>query len=207
MKIYIAPLQDPYSEALSTPAKKLVGLRTSTVWEGSPFQVILDQLQKKNGYALSQGVRIGPPNRRGQRTALHDGLCKNREGGKARAAGGTPTRQAPPHHGRDPGRDALWEWNPVQRISHVLGYGVKFSEPTNESCRSPVDPPQLLHPNLREISEDRSAMVKAAEHKCMNKGDSSIKSQGASNDPQLSQLIVQLRLTWSIDEGRKWALP
>jgi len=77
----------------------------------------------------------------------------------------------------------------VQYISHILGYVVKLLEPANKSRRSPVNLPQL-HPNPRKTSEDGTATVKAAEHKSMNKGDSSIKSQRASNDPQLPQLIV-----------------
>jgi len=52
---------------------------------------------------------------------------------------------------------------------------VKFLEPANKSRPSLVDPPQLLHPNPRETSEDGTAVIKAAEHKSMDKGDSSIK--------------------------------
>src|SRR6218665_3801515 len=105
--------------------------------------------------------------------------------------GGRPARQTPPHQGRDPVKDALWEWKPVQHIRHILRYVVKLLEPINKSRRSPVDPPQLLHPNPQKTREDGTAIiVKAAEHKSMNKGDSSIKSQKASNDPQLPQLTV-----------------
>ena len=53
-----------------------------------------------------------------------------------------------------------------------------------------MDPLQLLHPNPRETNEDGTAIIKEAEHKSMNKGESSIKSQRASNDPQLAQLII-----------------
>src|SRR6218665_2537219 len=63
--------------------------------------------------------------------------------------GRRPARQAPPHQGRDPVRDAPWAWKPVQYIPHILGYVVKLSEPNNKSNRSLVDPPQLLHPKFR----------------------------------------------------------
>jgi len=60
----------------------------------------------------------------------------------------------------------------------------------------------------RETSEDGTAIVKAAEHKSMNKGDSSIKSQRASNDQQwqlrLPQLIVAptAQLVYMVTEGQ-----
>jgi len=50
---------------------------------------------------------------------------------------------------------------------------VKLLELANKSRRSPVNQTQLLHPNPWEASEDRTAIVKAAEHKTMNKGDDS----------------------------------
>jgi len=59
----------------------------------------------------------------------------------------------------------------VQCITHILGYVVKPLERANKSRRSPVDPPQLLHPNPWETSEDGAAIVKAAEYKSMKKGD------------------------------------
>ena len=40
-------------------------------------------------------------------------------------------------------------------------YVVKLPEPANKSSRSPVDPPQLLHPNPRETNEDGTAIIKA----------------------------------------------
>ena len=91
----------------------------------------------------------------------------------------------------------------MQYIPHILGYVVKLPEPANKSSRSPVDPPQLLHPNPRETSEDGTAIIKAAEHKSLDKGDSSIKSQRASNDPQLPQLIVgaMTHLVYMMTEG------
>src|SRR6218665_1728856 len=97
----------------------------------------------------------------------------------------------------------MWEWKPMQYIPHILGYVVKLLEPANKSCRSPVNPPQLLHPNPRETSEDGTAMVKAAEYKSMNKGDSSINSQRASNDPQPPQLIAAAttHLIYMMTEG------
>src|SRR6218665_3185155 len=78
----------------------------------------------------------------------------------------------------------------LEPIPHILGYVVKLPEPANKSSRRPVDLPQLLHPNPWETCEDGTAIIKAAEHKSVDKGDSSIKSQRASNDPQLPQLIV-----------------
>src|SRR6218665_3229519 len=50
--------------------------------------------------------------------------------------GGRPARQAPPHQGRDPVRDVLWEWKPVQYSPHILGYVVKLPEPTPPINRS-----------------------------------------------------------------------
>ena len=64
----------------------------------------------------------------------------------------------------------------MQYIPHILGYVVKLLEHANKSRGSPVDPPRLLHPNSRETSEGGTAIVKAAEYKYMNKGDSIIKS-------------------------------
>src|SRR6218665_4063597 len=86
---------------------------------------------------------------------------------------------------------------------HILGYVVKLPEPINKSSRSPVDPPQLLHPNPRKTSENGTAIIKAGEHKSVNKGDSSIESQRASNDPQLPQLIVAAtaNLVYMMTEG------
>ena len=53
-----------------------------------------------------------------------------------------------------------------------------------------MDPPQLIHPDPRETNEDGTAIIKAAEHKSMNIGDSNIKSQRTSNNRQRPQLIV-----------------
>ena len=77
----------------------------------------------------------------------------------------------------------------MQHIPYIVGYVIKLPEPANKSSRSPVDPPRLLHPNPRVTNEDGTAIIKAAEHKSMNRGYS-IKSQRASNDPQLAQLII-----------------
>src|SRR6218665_1637044 len=119
--------------------------------------------------------------------------------------GGRPALQAPPHQGRDPVKDALWEWKPVQHIPHIVGYVVKLPGPANKSSRSPMDPPQLLHLNPRETNEDGTAIIKAVEHKSMNKGDSSIKGQRASNDPQLAQLIIAAtaHLVYVMTEGAR----
>ncbi len=35
------------------------------------------------------------------------------EGGNLTQIGGRQAREAPPHQGRDPVLDALWEWRPV----------------------------------------------------------------------------------------------
>src|SRR6218665_2188334 len=86
---------------------------------------------------------------------------------------------------------------------NTIQYVVKLSEPTNTSSRTPVDPPQLLHPNPRKTSENGIAIIKAAEHKSADKGDISIKSQRASNYPQLLQLIVAstANLVYTMTEG------
>ena len=103
VKIYIAPLQDTYSEALPIQDKrKRAVFRRWWNWEqapfgrclistGSPFQV-LGQPQKMNGSALSQGGRMGPPNYREQRTGVYDGLHMTREGGRARADWRAPSQ-------------------------------------------------------------------------------------------------------------------
>src|SRR6218665_445436 len=96
-----------------------------------------------------------PPNYREQRTgAYDDGLHMGREGGRARADRRAPrqTNTATPRTQSckfGSVRDALWEWKPVQHIPHRVGYVVKLPEPANKSSRSPLDPPQLLHPNPR----------------------------------------------------------
>ena len=46
---------------------------------------LLYQPQKKNGSALSQSGRMGPPNYREQRTGVYDGLNRRRQDGRARA--------------------------------------------------------------------------------------------------------------------------
>src|SRR6218665_2541881 len=83
-----------------------------------------------------------------------------------------------------------------------------FLNPSISRATARVDPPQLLHPNHLENSEDGTAIVKeAAEHQSMNEGDSSIKSQRASNDPQLLQLIVAAMthlLIYMMTQGELW---
>jgi len=79
-----------------------------------------------------------------------------------------------------------------------MGYVVKLLESANKSCRSTVNPLQPLHPNPRETSEDGTAIVKAAEYKSMNKGDSSVKSQrpsSASVDSSIYDTPLSLRGT------------
>jgi len=123
-----------------------------------------------------------PPIRREQRTAVYDGLHNKREESKARANRREPARQTPPLQGLYPVSDALWKWKPVQYIQHmgiILGYVVSFLELANESRRCPGNQPQYLHPNPRDAIEVGAALVKATEHKCMNKSGSSIKSQSS----------------------------
>jgi len=123
--------------------------------------------------ALSQSGRMGPPNYLGQRTAVYDGLHKKRESGRARADRRAPsqTSTATPRT-RSCIRCAVgMEASAIPYIPHILEYVVILLEPANKSRRSPVNPPQLLHPNPRETSEDGTAIVKAAEYKSMNKGD------------------------------------
>jgi len=88
IKIDIAPLQDPYSEALPTQAKRNRrgggGTENRHRLGGILDQLeghsrFLNQPQKKNGSALSQSGRRGPPNYREQRTLVYDGLHKKRE--------------------------------------------------------------------------------------------------------------------------------
>jgi len=54
----------------------------------------------------------------------------------------------------------------------------RHAETAYKSRRSPMDPPKLLHPNPRETREDGTAIVRAAEYKSMNQGDSSIEILG-----------------------------
>ena len=91
----------------------------------------------------------------------------------------------------------------MQYIPHILGYAAKLLEPANKSLSSPVNSPQLLNPNPQDTSEDGTEIVKAAEHKSMNNRDSSVKSQRASNVPQLPQLIVaaMAHLVYMMTEG------
>jgi len=53
---------------------------------------LFDKPQKKNGSALPQSGRMGPTNRHGLRTAVHDGLHEKREGGKAHANRRAPSQ-------------------------------------------------------------------------------------------------------------------
>ena len=84
-KIYIAPLQDPYSEALFTQA--MLKKQCSTLLEienrhclGGAFDLreahsrLLDHPHKWNDCALSQNGLIGPSSCCGQRTAVFSGL-------------------------------------------------------------------------------------------------------------------------------------
>src|SRR6218665_3046346 len=84
IKIYIAPLQDTYSDALPTHAKRKRSLE-KVVELQAPFgrclldlqkihSRFLDQPQKMNEFALSQRGRMGPRNYREQRTGVYDGL-------------------------------------------------------------------------------------------------------------------------------------
>jgi len=86
----------------------------------------------------------------------------------------------------------------MQHIPHIEGYVVKLPELANMSSRNPVNPPQLPQPNPRETSEDGTAIVKATEHKSMNKRDRSIKiiivkvqAQGTCSEA-LSVLAVEI---------------
>ena len=82
--MYIAPLQDTYSEALPTQAKPKQslgggGIENRHRLEGAldlleVHSRCLDQPQKFAHSALSQSGRMGPPNYREQRTGVHDGL-------------------------------------------------------------------------------------------------------------------------------------
>ena len=67
---------------------------------------------------------------------------------------------------------------------------VKLLESDNKLSRSPEDPPQLLRPKPWKTSEYGTSIVKAAEHRGVSKKDISIRSQRASNDSELPQLIV-----------------
>src|SRR6218665_912221 len=127
---------------------------------------------------------------------MYDGLHRKIERGRARAdnAGFQPENN---RHTKDV---ILYEMRcgngsqcNTSRII-ILRYVVKLLKPANKSSCSPVDPPQLFHPNPRETSEDGTAIVKAAEHKNMNTEDNSIKGQRASNDLQLPQLIVRANI-------------
>jgi len=88
--MYIVPLQNPYSEALPTQAKRKTqfseggGIENRhRLWGGClrsigrPFKVV-GQTTEKNGSALSPCGRMGPPNYREQRTAVYDSLHKKR---------------------------------------------------------------------------------------------------------------------------------
>src|SRR6218665_2637564 len=142
----------------------------------------LGQPQKMNGSALSQSGRMGSPNYREHRTGVYDGLHIKREGSRACA-----DRKAPSQTSTATPRTQSCKRCAVGMEASAIhpaysGICGQLPEPANKSSRSSVDPPQLLHPNPRETSEDGTAIIKAAEHKSMNKGDSSIKSQRPSND-------------------------
>ena len=52
---------------------------------------LLDQPQRRNGSALLQSGRMGPPGHRGQRSAVLGGMCKWKEGGIAHAGKRVPS--------------------------------------------------------------------------------------------------------------------
>src|SRR6218665_3336590 len=117
VKIYIAPLQDTYSDALPTHAKRKRSLE-KVVELQAPFgrclidlleihSRFLDQPQKMNEFALSQRGRMGPRNYREQRTGVYDGLHMKREGGRARADRKASSQTSTGHQERNPVRDAL----------------------------------------------------------------------------------------------------
>ena len=67
---------------------------------------------------------------------------------------------------------------------------VLFGKSTDKSRCSPVDPLQALNPDPRKTNEYRGTIVEAAQHECMNAGNCGFERQGASNDPELPQLII-----------------
>ena len=122
---------------------------------------LLDQPQRRNGSALSQSGRMGPPGHRGQRSAVLGGLCKWKEGGRAHAGKRVPSliSTATPRT-RSCMRCAVGK--EASAIPHayteICG---RSSESADESRRSPVNPLQPLDPNPRETSEDGGAIIKA----------------------------------------------
>src|SRR6218665_311654 len=57
---------------------------------------LLDHPPKRSVSVLPQSGRMGPPNYRGQRTAVYDGLHKKREGGSADRRAPSQTSTATP---------------------------------------------------------------------------------------------------------------
>jgi len=138
--------------------EKVVELRIGTVWE-VPYKYLLevhsrllDQPQKRTGLHCRKAGEWDHQiamDRELQCTTA----CTRRE---LVQIGGRPARQAPPHQGCDSVWDVLCEWKPMQYIPQILGYVVKLFEPANKSCRSPVDPPQLLQQRWNCNSEASS---------------------------------------------------
>jgi len=49
------------------------------------------------------------------------------------------------------------ETSAIHPVAYILGYVVKLLEPANKSRRSPVDQPQLRHPNPQETNKNGTA--------------------------------------------------
>ena len=103
INIYIAPLQDTYSEALPTQAKrKRTVFRRWWNWEqapfgrclgstGSPFQVFGPTTENER-VCITAERGMGLPNYREQRNGVYDDLHMKRESGRARADRRAPSQ-------------------------------------------------------------------------------------------------------------------
>ena len=116
IKIYIAPLQDPYSEALLTQAKqKRTVLRRWWNWEQAPFFGGAFDLLEVHSTLLDRrrtGLHWSRVSKWDNQITVDRGpqcmmACTRRERAAELAQIGRPARQAPPHQGCDSVRDAL----------------------------------------------------------------------------------------------------
>src|SRR6218665_946942 len=89
IKIYIAPLQDPYSELQKRTRAQAPFLREAR-------SRLLDQLLKRNVSALSQSGQTGPPNRHGQKPCSVRRPAAQEEGGQQIDLGVTLVCQSDP---------------------------------------------------------------------------------------------------------------
>src|SRR6218665_488887 len=128
MKIYIAPLRVRYSEALPTQAKqKIPGGIENRHRLGDALDLREARSRLFTNHIKRTALHCHRAGEWDHQIAVGRGpqfttACTIRERAAQLAQIGAPsqTGTATPLQGRDPVRDALWEWKPVQYYLHIL---------------------------------------------------------------------------------------